>query len=154
VNDKKIKYIVIRVSNVDTHNVVEELDKVLAQRGHVWFGKYGRVIRGISTADQPDYRLVLVQRRISQAASYTAKTYRITGYSRLRPKDQAYPEYYKDVIQKIRTWVKIELAPQYEHVLTEDLVVISSASPLAFSLKNSMSSNFTCRLRDDRVILS
>ena len=141
-----MRYLVLRVSNVDRREVIEELTTVLASKGHVWFGKYGQPITPVSTAQHERTRVVILQPSKS-SSSYLVKTFKLTAYSRHAPMDDAYPAYYSEVWSRIKTWLRLERAPAHEQVGIEDLTVSSSGSPLKQSLRSSSRSHFVCELK-------
>ena len=142
-------YFVVRVSKVDDRDVMDELDAVITDRGYAWFGKYGRPMGIPPQESLKDSRLVVIQRCVThRGVNYRTKLYAVKSFARLRPSDKAFPTYYNEFLDRIRTWVKISQSNDKENILIQDLLVKSSYTPLTESLRTSMSSHFICWRRN------
>jgi uncharacterized membrane protein len=133
---------------MDDVDPLEAIDKVIAEVGYCWFGKYGRPIRAASiepTKKYPESLAVLtmyVPTKGGHPAKRVSRTFKIVEITTRFPTDKAYPKYYKKVLGRISTWIKLEVATQLK---LEELYTKSSSMPVSTSLANSMAAHFLVR---------
>lgn len=144
--------LVLRVSNMDGRNAIDEIEDVISREGQVWFGKYGRQIGGkrlgsLAPKNGAQKYVLLVYKEGSAGHSrYSYHWYELHGHQFKRPPTSLFPDYYKNFLPRIKSW--LNLKPTKQNMPPhEDLITISSYQPLRESLALSMSSHFYCKLR-------
>ena len=146
----KKRYIAIRTGKLDKEDAMEEVDKIIKEKGYCWFGKYGqplnKMIKEGIKKDDIEYYVVLIQTDPNAEDGYKYKAYKMIDIRGNKPKDTAYPEYYKKIFSRIGVWLKLEKYNGKKVNLT-DLVVKSSATPLRRTLRSSLRGHFSCYLR-------
>lgn len=144
-NKKKI-FLVINCGNDNEYNAATEIDKIINKNGFGWFAKFGKPIKFSKLyLDYPDDEIVLC---LSVFINYQQKIYlySIMEISEtFKGPEGSHPEYYKQKIHNIGTWIKVK---EYtgEKINCENLVVKSSLKKLSESVLKSMSGYFICKL--------
>jgi len=144
-NKKKI-FLVVNCGNDNEYNAATEIDKIINKNGFGWFAKYGNPIKFSKLyLDYPDDEIVLC------LSIFINGQHRIYPYSIMEISDTfmgtegSYPEYYKQKIHNIKTWIKVKKYTG-EKINYEDLVVKSSLKKLSESIRKSMSGYIICKL--------
>ena len=144
-NKNKI-FLVINCGNDNEYNAALELDKVITKNGFGWFAKYGKPINFSKLyLDNPDDEIVLC------LSIFINDKHRIYPYSIMETSETfkgpkgSHPEYYKQKIDNIKTWIKVKKYTE-EKINCEDLVVKSSLKKLSESIRKSMSGYILCKL--------
>ncbi|MBE0533312.1 MAG: hypothetical protein IH626_21025 [Rhodospirillales bacterium] len=145
-----VKFLVIRVANMDNIDAIDELDKCIAEQGVVWFGKYGRGVSatqlGAFNGTEKKYAILVYKGKPGRSHSYSYHWYEIKAFSRKVPPSGSYPQYYKPFLNRINTWLKLSQTEMNMPGIN-DLYTKSSLSPVTESLSRSMSAHFFCILR-------
>jgi hypothetical protein len=143
------KFLVVRCSNIDGVNPVEEVNGVIARIGYCWFGKYGNPIAPLrKTATDGCYAVLAPPPAMRDGRALPV--YRLTALTKQQPQNaNEYPEYYEKIMHRIGSWLRLELAPQ-PLIDLDELTVKSSLQPLKHALNGSMRGHFWCfRKRND-----
>jgi hypothetical protein len=135
-------FLVIRCSNIDGVNPIEEVDHVIGRLGYCWFGKYGQPILSIERKFSSNVRVVLAG-GVKMGMKGTGALYELRDWSFSTPPAKEYPPYYKSKLSRIGTWLKLERAKEAD-IATSDLIVKSSRQALSKVLSDSMGGYFWC----------
>lgn len=138
-----IKILVIRVSTMDGVDPAEEVQKVIGEKGHCWFGKYGRLIGEKAFGKSVSKNIIIV---VKDGKGYKPYVFRRSTVQRTVPADGCYPAYYNDFLRRISFWMKLRPVPDASIDLAE-LQVVSSQVPLVEMFSRAMSGHFICELR-------
>ena len=141
----KKKILVIRVSSMDAIDPIDAVRKVIEQHGYSWFGKYGRPVSPRCFSKIASEIVYIAHRKGSQ---YDLAAFRRAAVQTFTPKDGIYPQYYRSVLSRISTWIKL-LDTDAPPLSTDDLIISSTRSALSNAFRNSLSSHFLCELRGD-----
>ncbi len=144
-------FIVVRYGLIDSFDAIEEIEKVIKQKGQAWFGKYGEPIKQNIEArlkDGEENIFVILVRKSTKGESggYRFKVFRLKEISRMPPKNTSdFPKYYAKTMSRIGCWLLLDLykGPKLE---LANLVVRSSLQRLPQTLGSSMRAHFYCRL--------
>lgn len=139
----KAKILVIRVSKMDGCDPAEEVQKVIAEKGHCWFGKYGRLI-GVKAFDKAVSKNIVIA--VKDGKGYKPYVFRRSTVQRTVPADGCYPAYYNDFLRRISFWMKLRPVLDASIDLAE-LQVVSSQLPLVEMFGRAMSGHFICELK-------
>lgn len=136
-------YLVIRCSNLDGVNPIQEVDQVIDRLGFCWFGKYGQPIAKVARQSKHDLKVVLTGGP-KLGMQGRGAVYELRGCSFVTPSQDHYPAYYADKLGRIGTWLKLERTSQ-ANIATGELMIKSSRQPLAKALTDSMRGHFWCQ---------
>jgi hypothetical protein len=139
------RFLVIRCSRLDGVNPIDEVDKVIAARGHCWFAKYGIPVKSLPASSNKTY--VALTGATSNHDTSVLSVYELRQMSREQPKMTAdYPKYYQNHLHRVSTW--LELVPATRSTLSiDEFFVKSSLQPLKNTLHGSMRGHFWCSRR-------
>ena len=114
--------------------------------GYVWYGKLGspvsqKIKEEILATETPKFLLI----SSGKADRYWAY---VEAIQRETPPIEAIPEYYRDMREKFKTWLKIIRIEQAPKNIMAQCTVASSGSPLTEASKHSMSPYFIINTND------
>lgn len=140
--DAMATFLVIRCSNLDGVNPIEEVDQVIDRLGFCWFGKYGQPIGSIASQAKGDLKVVLTGGS-KIGVQGTGAVYELRGWSFAPPLVEHYPQCYANKLSRIGTWLKLERTTETT-ISTGELIIKSSLQPLPKVLSDSMRGHFWC----------
>lgn len=147
--EKGKNLICVRFVDLGGFDCIKEHNDLIEKNGYVWFAKIGnkpamKVMQNMLD-DKTPYLLLKDPRN-----AYIAE---FSEFSEDKPLEGEYPEYYKTEIppsRKISVWFKITSIKKVEDLnLLNNIVLISSRSPILETTKKSMASHFFTVARCD-----
>ena len=114
--------------------------QIINQQGFVWYGKLGSAVsaknRGIILSQENPRILLIHSGSIERYWAY------IDDIKSERPANEEFPEYYRDMASKIKTWFRIIRFEPAEKYVISKCTVVSSGSSLSEASRASMNPYF------------
>lgn len=128
-------------------NLIEEHNKIAQKRGFVYLGKAGRRMAETKMTRVADNikeyaasKFIVVFREQSTYKGYAAPLLQIAVNTEFTPKEEWYPNYYKNIIRDVTMWFKIGIfEPVPEHELANYRLALNNNS-LIGTLRNCRTS--------------
>ena len=114
--------------------------KIIDEKGFVWYGKMGSVVSDANISkvlDQENPKILLIHS--GGVERYWAY---IKAVKKEKPKDEEFPQYYRHISDKFKTWFCITKIERAEKGIMSKCIVSSSKALLSDASKHSMSPYF------------
>lgn len=114
--------------------------KIIDKKGYVWYGKLGSAVSAARICEllsQEEPRILLIHS--GGPERYWAY---IDNIEKTRPSDDEFPDYYRDMANKIKTWFRIVRFESADKKVISQCTVISSGSSLSEASRASMNPYF------------
>lgn len=145
VKNKRQLYLVVKCGNAKKNNAAEELIKVINKHGYSWFGKLGAPIKPTRFIAKTEDEELFLSLAIFIDGRYNLTTFKISNLQAGNQKtNKIYPKYYKEFIDQISTWIRVE-SSNISQPKIEELIVRSSLNPISIALKTSTCGHFICK---------